>query len=33
MKPTNRAVSVFVITVLAAFVFIALFGRKERPAQ
>ncbi|EFH85881.1 hypothetical protein Krac_7136 [Ktedonobacter racemifer DSM 44963] len=33
MKPTNRAVTVFVITVLTAFVFITLFKRKERPAQ
>lgn len=33
MITMNRAVSVFVITVLAVFLFIILFGRKERPAQ
>jgi hypothetical protein len=33
MKPANRAASVFVLTVLAALLFIILFGKKERPAQ
>jgi hypothetical protein len=33
MKSTNQAVSVFVMGVLAAFLLLVLFGRKERSAQ
>lgn len=33
MKSTNQAVSVFVMVVLATFLLLVLFGRKERSAQ
>jgi hypothetical protein len=33
MTSLNRAVSVGVITVLAVFLFIIVFGRKDRPTQ